>query len=290
MKYGKKSGNKCGKKSGQQVIMDNNKEKEKLNKALNFWQDVLKMIWLLALYSCIYYAFPVVSAFFGLHGNIVNYLGIASYLVSGGVVFFLLPKEHRNMRPRIKAGEKATFAESFLLSLAVIMISLGTAYFLNRGFGIIPWDKILPADAVYSSDYAFQIPLRVSLPAYGIVAPFAEEVAFRGILFKYLSKWMNIIPAILISAVIFGLYHGNVMQGIYAFLMGVLLALMMHLTDSLAGSAICHMSANILVTLYANIPEFYAVLMSVPGMLVMGVITAAGIVLFTVMKKRGKNQ
>ena len=274
-------------------------QRDKLNKKLSFWQEVLKMIQLLSLYFFLYYSFSLIVAVFRLQGNIMRYVGILAYLVCGSVVFFLLPKDHRKLIPRVPgkkadtagetSGEKTDALSSLLLTLSVIMIALGIAYFLNRLFAVIPWERMIPETAVYSSEDAFKIPLWVSLIGYGFLAPFAEEVAFRGILFKYLSKWMPAVPAILISAALFGLYHGNIMQGLYAFFMGIMMALMMYLTDSLGASMLFHMSANTLVTLYANIPEVYGFLMGLPGLILMSVILIAGIILLIVMKKRGKN-
>ena len=274
-------------------------QRDKLNKKLTFWQEVLKMIQLLSLHFFLYYSFSLIVAVFRLQGNIMRYVGILAYLVCGSVVFFLLPKDHRKLIPRVPgkkadtagetSGEKTDALSSLLLTLSVIMIALGIAYFLNRLFAVIPWERMIPETAVYSSEDAFKIPLWVSLIGYGFLAPFAEEVAFRGILFKYLSKWMPAVPAILISAALFGLYHGNIMQGLYAFFMGIMMALMMYLTDSLGASMLFHMSANTLVTLYANIPEVYGFLMGLPGLILMSVILIAGIILLIVMKKRGKN-
>ena len=274
-------------------------QRDKLNKKLSFWQEVLKMIQLLSLYFFLYYSFSLIVAVFGLQGNTMRYVGILAYLVCGSVVFFLLPKDHRKLIPRVSgkkadtagetSGEKTGALSSLLLALSVIMIALGIAYFLNRIFAVIPWENVMPESAMYSSEDAFKIPLWVSLIGYGFLAPFAEEVAFRGILFKYLSKWMPAVPAILISAALFGLYHGNIMQGLYAFFMGMMMALMMYLTDSLGASMLFHMSANTLVTLYANIPEFYGFLMNVPGLILMSVSLVAGIILLIVVKKRGKN-
>ena len=48
----------------------------------------------------------------------------------------------------------------------------------------------------------------------GIVAPFAEELLFRGIIYKTLSKSMSIPAVIIIQGVLFGVYHMNLVQGI----------------------------------------------------------------------------
>jgi len=50
--------------------------------------------------------------------------------------------------------------------------------------------------------------------------------------------------AVIISALMFGLYHGNLVQGIYAFIMGCLLALVYEWTGSFAAPVLFHMIAN----------------------------------------------
>ena len=70
----------------------------------------------------------------------------------------------------------------------------------------------------------YAVPLLVGILLYGIVSPLAEEVVFRGILFNRMRKDFPPGMAILLSGVLFGLYHGNMVQGIYGTLMGVLMA------------------------------------------------------------------
>lgn len=58
----------------------------------------------------------------------------------------------------------------------------------------------------------------------GIAAPLSEELLFRGILFERLRMALPFFWAALGSAAFFGLVHGNWAQGIYATLMGLILA------------------------------------------------------------------
>jgi len=64
----------------------------------------------------------------------------------------------------------------------------------------------------------------VGLFLYGIVSPFAEEVVFRGILYNRMKKFFPVAVSLVLSALLFGLYHGNVVQAAYGFLMGMLIA------------------------------------------------------------------
>lgn len=45
-----------------------------------------------------------------------------------------------------------------------------------------------------------------------IVAPIAEELIFRGILFNFLRKRMKLPYAIIISSIAFGILHQNISQ------------------------------------------------------------------------------
>jgi hypothetical protein len=55
----------------------------------------------------------------------------------------------------------------------------------------------------------------------GIAAPIIEELLFRGIVFNRLLFWMPVWVAIIIQAAVFGVIHGNMLQGLYAFVLGV---------------------------------------------------------------------
>ena len=77
-----------------------------------------------------------------------------------------------------------------------------------------------------------------------IVAPIIEELVFRGILFFKLRVAIPRILAILISAVVFGIAHFNLVQGIYATLLGIIFAIIFDRTGKLWTAIIAHMAAN----------------------------------------------
>ena len=79
-----------------------------------------------------------------------------------------------------------------------------------------------------------------------IIAPILEEIIFRGIIFNYLKKYCRVTFAIIIQAIIFGVFHGNFFQGVYAFVLGIVLAIIYIYTDSLWGDIIGHALANLI--------------------------------------------
>lgn len=78
-----------------------------------------------------------------------------------------------------------------------------------------------------------------------IIGPIAEEVLFRGVIYGKLRDSFNVTQAAVISAAIFGIYHKNIVQGIYAALFGIILAYIFEKTQTIWGSVLMHMVFNL---------------------------------------------
>ena len=92
--------------------------------------------------------------------------------------------------------------------------------------------------------------------ALGILAPLAEEIVFRGAILRTLLGMMskkNHWVAIMISAAIFGVVHGNMAQFVNASLMGLLLGWMFYRTKSLVPGILMHWVNNTMVYILINI-------------------------------------
>lgn len=77
-----------------------------------------------------------------------------------------------------------------------------------------------------------------------ILVPILEEYVFRGLVYCRLREWLSLPWAVGISAVIFGVMHMNLVQFIYAGLLGIFLALCAERTEYLYGAIAGHMAAN----------------------------------------------
>lgn len=91
----------------------------------------------------------------------------------------------------------------------------------------------------------------------GILIPFVEELLYRGIVYGRLSDWLGIPVAALISALIFGGLHFNLVQFIYAFFMGLLMVYFLEKTHNLYGAALGHVGANLLTVLRTETGAFH---------------------------------
>jgi len=72
-----------------------------------------------------------------------------------------------------------------------------------------------------------------------------EELLMRGLLYQRLRDMMQAGAAIFWSALIFGISHGNIVQGVYAFLLGMFFAWLKERFGTILIPIAAHMSANL---------------------------------------------
>ncbi len=115
---------------------------------------------------------------------------------------------------------------------------------------LIPTD--MPSTTVAALSAILLHPL--GLIIVGILTPIAEEMVFRGaILRKLLSCVPNPWIAIVISAVVFGIAHGNVPQFIHATIVGTLLGWTYYRTRSILPAVVVHWVNNLTAFLLCRI-------------------------------------
>ncbi len=78
-----------------------------------------------------------------------------------------------------------------------------------------------------------------------ILPAIAEELVFRGIIFKGLQKFSNTF-AITISAIMFSLFHLSLEQTIYPILMGLVLAVIMCYENNIIYCIAIHLTNNLI--------------------------------------------
>lgn len=100
---------------------------------------------------------------------------------------------------------------------------------------------------------------RLGFITIGIIVPIAEEFVFRGAILRTLNEFMGKRRrwvAIAVSALLFALVHGNMAQGVGAFVIGLALGWMYVRTDSVVPGIVLHWVNNsIAVVLYKIYPE-----------------------------------
>ena len=84
----------------------------------------------------------------------------------------------------------------------------------------------------------------LTLLSVGIIGPIFEEILFRGLVFGELRKITKVKVALVLQALLFGIYHLNVVQGVYAFILGLIIGFVYYRSNSIFAPIIIHVSIN----------------------------------------------
>ncbi|MCC8140971.1 MAG: CPBP family intramembrane metalloprotease [Lachnospiraceae bacterium] len=85
-----------------------------------------------------------------------------------------------------------------------------------------------------------------------ILGPVLEELVFRGLVFGYARKVFPVWFAIIFQAALFGIYHWDLVQGIYTFVLGLFLGYICLKGPGIRYSIPCHMMFNFTMDVLSN--------------------------------------
>jgi membrane protease YdiL (CAAX protease family) len=103
--------------------------------------------------------------------------------------------------------------------------------------------------------------LALAVVVVGLLAPVAEELFFRGYMLTRLRAVWSPGPAILMSAVAFGIIHGEWTHGLLAAVIGVYLGLVTERAGSVTPAMICHAvnnTASVVLSAWFGSPTSHA--------------------------------
>ena len=180
------------------------------------------------LVSCVIYTVPAVAFILWYWLEVVKREGAASFARA----------QTKKITP---AGILWTLVLAYAVQHAVSIIIGFLAFMLPET--VAAYEEMVESAGLtdYSLTWVFAV---VILP------PLVEETVFRGLILHYLKKGgARFWAANLIQAVLFGIYHGNLIQGIYAFCIGVLLGYLAERYGSLIIPVLVHALFNLFGTL-----------------------------------------
>ncbi|WP_350300891.1 CPBP family intramembrane glutamic endopeptidase [Peribacillus frigoritolerans] len=131
-----------------------------------------------------------------------------------------------------------------------------------------------------------------SIMMIGFSVAISEEILFRGILLKQYQR-MNIKSAIILSALIFSIYHMTVGNLVFAFVMGISFALLTIYTGSIVPAIFYHFVVNEIMRIIMHFPEkvtetYFKVMVS-PITTITGLILFLSISTYLFIKVRKNN-
>lgn len=91
----------------------------------------------------------------------------------------------------------------------------------------------------------FGVSFLIGLVLYGVLSPIAEEAVFRGMIYNRMKRSFRYEIALVVSALLFGCYHGNLVQAVYGTILGLLMVYMYELYHSFMAPVLFHAVANV---------------------------------------------
>lgn len=153
-------------------------------------------------------------------------------------------------REAVRRGQKKVFIRPvsgrLFAGMAAAVLLLGCAGIaMNNLLALTVLKQIsggyrIVEQAFYSSSLGWEI---LSL---GVITPVAEEVLYRYLVFYGLRDWQGRSMAVIGSALIFALVHMNIVQIIYAFVLGLALGVLMEYYQDVRVAICGHIAANII--------------------------------------------
>lgn len=241
------------------------------------WRAIYPALLLVVIYLAVYFIamliydaffktqYASVDAFMGVCGEIVSTVALAA----GFLVGWKLYK---------KDGVVTEWGRLKKPLYPVLLFAFGALASRALSIAVSFLGMLIQPESTYTQtgDILQGMGLVLTLIKLVILVPMAEELIFRGLVFRRLREFSGFWVAAVVSSVIFAVYHANLLQGIYAFLFGILLCIINEIFGTWWAGALVHAGANCLsVVLQALNVQHQQVWAYVVIMVGTGVIAAA---------------
>lgn len=187
-----------------------------------------------------------------------NYLQISS-LIMGVIVIILFAIWYIRVfvRPLHGKTRKYWSGISFQVIIGLLFLAFGLQYIAQLVANAIGWFfpelMAIYNDLMNTTGYN---EMTIILAVYSLLlAPIGEELAFRGLTMRFARQALPFWAANIFQAALFGIMHLNIVQGLYAFTMGLFLGWVCKMGHSIKYSIILHILFNVLGTIFIDFFE-----------------------------------
>jgi len=208
--------------------------------------NLANKIWAIAYPVLMYYVAITMGSFVA---QIIFGAGVEQYMlckIIGSIVaipvVFADYKKDLIMTGRYKLKNPITS-----LQMKQLLMAVGVTICLSIGLNnVISMSPLVAMSEEYqnANDAFYGSTLALELLGSALITPFLEELLHRGVVYGRLRRMMGMWPAVMISALVFAGLHFNIVQFVYAFLLGIVFALFVEKTGKLYPAVIAHIVAN----------------------------------------------
>ena len=192
-------------------------------------------------------------------------------LVSSFILIPLLLKKVKINRVTVKVDNLAVY------------VMLGICLSLSYNLLLCGINKVIYFTNLYDSVSNNTL---VTLITAGVLGPILEELVFRGIVYEKLKTFNKQSISTVITGVLFGLFHGNIIQFVYAFLLNFILIKSYEKENSILIPILIHVCVNSVTTLLLNFIIEINLLLTIMLFLVFVIVL---IILLKIVYKKNNN-
>lgn len=137
------------------------------------------------------------------------------------------------------------------------------------------------------ADRQYGVAFGIGIVLYGLAAPLVEEVVFRGVIYNRLRRFYGSVIGMVVSGIFFGIFHGNLVQGVYGACVGILIAYVYERQGSFFFPVLFHAVANLVVYSIVYLQAVRDALFTPWGCGIL-LLVSAGCVFFMEIGRRGE--
>ena len=156
----------------------------------------------------------------------------------------------------LKSAKQFTAKKSVSLSFTTILLALVVFFaslnFINLISDLLSRRLSEPRGTLPISNFFEFVMTTIT---FAVLPAVCEELLFRGLIFNGLKNKFNVSLSVIFSALIFALIHFSIFQTVYQFLIGIVLALLVHFTGSILFSMLFHFVNNFTIVLISYITK-----------------------------------
>ncbi|GKX30617.1 hypothetical protein SH1V18_30970 [Vallitalea longa] len=200
------------------------------------------------------------------------------------LIIYLVSKKNMAYETKLDKGLSIKMVIICIICGIGINISIDGILTLINIYDLVPKYEQLMTSISNNEFYA-------TIICVGILSPIFEELLYRGIILNKLRTGFSVFGAVMIQAIFFGIGHMNLVQGTYAFLIGIIFGYVVIWTGSLYSSIILHITINVLSAVITNVQiqnmDFnYLITIIVTGVL----LTIIGLRIIYAMRQNEENK
>ena len=242
------------KKAKKELTLKEKQEKDlKASIAKRFGFTIgIALILLIFLQTILAYIFGMIlPKFINTDLNTLNIIlnGLVSCVSLGIVTLYICSNIKDNEEVKAISGKKA-FEITFvgIALIAIIQVALSWIYSkIGLNYDIFDELSVVPSNTLISNI--------LYLIAIVVIPAIFEELLFRKAIINYSKKYGKAF-AVIFSAILFGLFHMNLNQGIFAFLIGIIFGIIAVQTSSIKLTILLHFLNNLYAALQVILSGF----------------------------------